>query len=396
MPNWRRREAITGTGSVQLAASIDRGAASPTGVDDGLPTLDLSAIPRTRAQQDTVLSRRAGARYRLGSVFLLNLEQPDSAAVYFRQIVSEDSLYGVAPRAFYALAEAQRALGDSLAADALFRQALERYPGLDFANRLRERFGQPAVGEVRDTLDADRTAYADAYAAWQSGAGTAADSSAMGASGAGIAGAGATLSAADSLHVVRFLQIAADARGTDVGAQALYAAAVAFQRSFAGDSLALATRALPADTALLRRAGIAATAPPPPSPAPAPAAGLPAPDDDTPETPRPAPPVESEPDESAAPPPVAAPPVAAARDTVALLAPPVLTAPPRPRLADLLQALVREYPNLPYGAQGQRMLLALTTAAAPGDRPRTPTSDADNAPRTPSARPLRRGLVRGN
>ncbi len=400
VPNWRRREAITGTGSVQLAASIDRGVASPTGADDGLPTLDLSAIPRTLAQQDTVLARRAGARYRLGSVFLLNLEQPDSAAVYFRQIVSEDSLYGVAPRAFYALAEAQRALGDSLAAEALFRQALDRYPGLDFANRLRERFGQPAVGETRDTLDALRTAYADAYATWQSGdAAAPVDSAAA----PGIAESDGSLSARDSLHVVRFLEIAAEARGTAVGAQALYAAAIAFQRTLAGDSLALATRALPADTTLLRRAGITATVPPPPTAAPAP--GATAPEEDTPETPTIAPAVRSEEGESdalptgerpvSAAPPAAVPPVAV-RDTVALLAPPVLTAPPRPRLADLLQALVREYPNLPYGAQGQRMLLALTTAPTPGDRARTVTSAPDDAPRTPSDRPLRRGLVRGN
>ncbi len=337
--NWRRREAITGTGSVQLAASEDRGVASPTGADDGLPTLDLSDIPRTRAQQDTVLARRADARYRLGSVFLLNLEQPDSAAVYFRRVVSEDSAYRVAPRAFYALAEAQRALGDSLAAEALFRQALDRYPGLDFANRLRERFGEPAVGAVRDSLDTSRLAYADALAAWQGDtvAVRPVGPTAFDSTGASPFGdPQAVAQARDSAHVVRFLAVAADARGTEVGAQALYAAAIAFQRHFAGDSLALTTHAIPADTSLLRRAGVVAAPPPVETPV------------------------------------VTAPPVGADSTAAAATLPDSAalrvgqpSAPPLPRLADLLRALARDYPNLPYGAQGQLMLTALTTPPSP-------------------------------
>ena len=307
--NWRRREAITGTGSVQLASSLDPGVASPTGAVDGLPTLDLSAIPRTRVQQDSVLARRADARYRLGSVFLLNFDLPDSAAVYFRQVVTEDSAYRVAARALYALAEAQRALGDSLAAESLFRQALDRYPDLDFSDRLRERFGLPLRTVTADSLIAFQQAYVEATAGWD------------------VDGPPPVPDAVrDSLRFGRLLALAADARGTAPGAQALYAAAVAMQQAHAGDSLALATRPLPADSALLARLAIAPLPPPPP--------------------------------------PVAVAADSAAQDSAAVAIAPIPTAPPRPVLADLLRVLVRDYPNLPHGVRGQMLLTAMTRDAA--------------------------------
>lgn len=329
--NWRRREAITGTGSVQLASSIDPGVASPTGAADGLPSIDLSAIPRTRVQQDSVLARRADTRYRLGSVFLLNLDLPDSAAVYFRQVVAEDSAHRVAARAFYALAEAQRALGDSLAADALFRQALERYPDFDFADRLRERFGLPLRVVAADSVQTFERAYAAATEGWN------------------IDGApGPPDAVRDSVRLARLLTLAADAKGTAIGAQALYAAAVVAQQTLAGDSLALATQPLPADSALLARLGIA--------PLPVPPAAVAVAD-------------------------------SAASDSVAV--PLLAVTPPQPVLADLLRALVRDYPNLPHGARGQLLLTAMTQpAAAPSAVLEAPRPGTAAPPaRTPETRP---------
>ncbi|HYE58450.1 MAG TPA: tetratricopeptide repeat protein, partial [Rhodothermales bacterium] len=227
VPNWRRREAITGEGAVALAASVGRG--DGTGLsNDGLPSVDISAVPRTAAQRDTLRMRRADARYRLGNVYFLALDEPDSAAVYFRRVLVEDSASAVASRALFALAETQAALGDSAAARALYEQALARYPHGDFAARLRERLGLPASTGA-DSLAMAQAAYAAARAAWDQRAPDA---------------------------FARLIDLAGEFRGTPVAAQALLGAALAFQEQHEGDSLALRTTPLPAEPARLALAGV--------------------------------------------------------------------------------------------------------------------------------------------
>jgi len=85
-------------------------------------------------------------------------------------VIDEDNDQPVAQRAFFALAELQRSLGDSLAAQQLYRQVLDEYPDSDFAEEVRERLGLPAVEEVvSDSLTLAQLAYEDAYNKWQSG-----------------------------------------------------------------------------------------------------------------------------------------------------------------------------------------------------------------------------------
>lgn len=168
--NWRRSAAITGTERVELAASL--GTDEGLGGDglgsevDNLPQVDLSMVPRTVETQAQMRTRRAEARYRLGNVLFLNMNRPDSAAAWYRAVIEEDGEESVAPRAYYALAEVQQALGDSVAAEALYRATLDAYPQSDFAGRIRERLGlaQPAM---LDTSAVAEEAYERARRRWQ-------------------------------------------------------------------------------------------------------------------------------------------------------------------------------------------------------------------------------------
>lgn len=231
VPNWRRRAAISGAGAVQLAASEIRAPGSLDRVGDGeddLPEVDVSAIPRTPEATVRVREQRAEARYALANAFFLRMGQPDSARVWLHRIVEEDAESAVAPRALYALAEVERALGDTAAAHVTLERVLALYPDRDFADRARETLGLALTVRPDSSAEGQR-AYAEAWAAAEA--------------------------TPDSVAWARLLDVAVRYRGQPSGAQALLAFARGVLERANGDSLALRAP-LPADSALLARAGL--------------------------------------------------------------------------------------------------------------------------------------------
>ena len=96
------------------------------------------------------------------------MERPDSAAAWYRLVIDETHHLPVAQRAFYALAEVHRALGDQQSAQGLYNEVVANYPDSDFANQARERLGlPPVIRENTDSLALAEEAYARAYDRWQ-------------------------------------------------------------------------------------------------------------------------------------------------------------------------------------------------------------------------------------
>ncbi len=231
--NWRRGASISGTERVELEASLDE-RASPEGVgatasETVLPQIDLTPIPRTVETQVAMRRRRAEARYQLANVLFLNMNRPDSAAAWYRTVIDEDGEERVAPRAYYALAEVQQALGDTLASEALYRETLQKYPGSDFAGRIRERLGLTEAA-VLDSSAVAQAAYERARSQWL---------------------AGAYPTAFDSL-----LALPARYPSTTTAPQALYAAGALFLEWAREDSLDVLETPLPADSERLVEAGL--------------------------------------------------------------------------------------------------------------------------------------------
>lgn len=172
VPNWRRLEAISAADAVAQggeggALTLD---AIGEGEDDTLPTIDLSPVPRDSTSQADMRAERALSRYELANTLFLSMNRPDSAAVWYRMVIEEDSNQPVAQRAYFALAELQRSLGDSLTADQLYRQVVAEYPESDFAEEVRERLGLPPLEvAVTDSLVLAQQAYEEAYTIWQAG-----------------------------------------------------------------------------------------------------------------------------------------------------------------------------------------------------------------------------------
>ncbi len=172
VPNWRRRAAIQGA---TIAGRPSNGEMADTAEGESteaeLPPVDVSDVPRDSVRQAQMRAERARLRYELGNVLFLSMQRPDSAAYWYRLVILEDADQPVAPRAYYALAEVQRTLGDTAAASALLQTLLKRYPDSPLAGRIRLLQGTapPPQSAVPDTLARAEAAYAQALEAWRRG-----------------------------------------------------------------------------------------------------------------------------------------------------------------------------------------------------------------------------------
>jgi len=170
VPNWRRLDAISGSRASGVSGAVPDSVLQT--IDNGLdelPKLDISAIPRDSLSQETMRAQRAVARYELANVLFLAINRPDSAAVWYRKVIDEDGDQPVAQRAYYALAEVHRALGDEEAAKRLYEKVLQVSSATDFAERVRQHLGQEEEDSTPDSTMLAERAYAKAYSLWQNG-----------------------------------------------------------------------------------------------------------------------------------------------------------------------------------------------------------------------------------
>ena len=174
VPNWRRAAAIGGGVAVQegVAETLGDVPNIETPIDTREDFVDISGIPRDPFTQQRMRESRAAARYELGNVLFLSLSEPDSASVLYRSVLEDEVESPLAQRAYFALAEAQRALGNTAEAEQLYREILDRYPDSQFAEQARGQLGlAPAEGVVvADSLGMAEAAYEAAYMQWQEGA----------------------------------------------------------------------------------------------------------------------------------------------------------------------------------------------------------------------------------
>ncbi len=174
VPGWRRMEAVSiALSESEHPDSREGAAASGDGADGigmyALPLIDISDVPRDSQSQAIMEEERALARYELGNVLFLSMNEADSAAVWYRMVIEKDADTEVAQRAFYALAEVQRSLGDIASAQGIYRQVLADYPDSDFAARVRIELGLEPE-ETPDSLAVALEEYDKAVIQWRRGA----------------------------------------------------------------------------------------------------------------------------------------------------------------------------------------------------------------------------------
>jgi len=218
--NWRRVEAIDGR-SAPTAADDGRTpqAESPAASPPSTRVVDVSAVPRDSASRAEMEAERAVARYRLANALYRNANRPDSAETWYIKILGQDWKHPVARQALYGLAQAHRAQNDSTAAAEALHYIVQEYPGTPYAKRARQQLGlEPVESDASpETGTKADSAYAQAYAAWRSGA--------------------------NENALNQFLAVADSYAETSVAPRALLAAGIVYHRAAPGDSSgALKTR----------------------------------------------------------------------------------------------------------------------------------------------------------
>jgi TolA-binding protein len=104
----------------------------------------------------------AEAYFSLGELYLLDLNRPDSALVYYRRVLEQNPDSKYAPRSQYAAAWiTEVSLGDTLAGRRLYEELIDRYPYSPSANTARRRLGRPAVQDTAGQEAARRFSQAE-------------------------------------------------------------------------------------------------------------------------------------------------------------------------------------------------------------------------------------------
>ncbi len=167
-PNWRRIAAIVE--SVAGESDTSGETIETENATINLPRVDVSAVPRTEQAFEAMLTERAYARYELANVLFLSMNMPDSAAVWYRVVIEDNIAEDVVKRAYYALAEVQQALGDTLAAHRLYEIIITNYPQSELTGQAYLRLDRPVsdLAAMDSSTIAERN-YKNYQLKWQEG-----------------------------------------------------------------------------------------------------------------------------------------------------------------------------------------------------------------------------------
>ncbi len=101
--------------------------------------IDISNVPFSVAEQDSMKEVIAQHRYELGNLFFLNLEMPDSAEVYFKEVITNYPNSAVAPVSYYSLSELNFVEGRVELAKEYAFDLIEKHSASRYAKRLSEK-----------------------------------------------------------------------------------------------------------------------------------------------------------------------------------------------------------------------------------------------------------------
>ncbi len=149
--NWRRRAAVSGSRFDQVSeaeeeTSLANGSnLSATGIQ---PAIDLSAIPFEEEEKQQMKTEIEALQYRLGNVFFLSLEMPDSARTYYRKVIDSGYDKNLVTKSLYSLAELELLSGNREEAIKWYERLTEKNNGSQYAGRIAERLGlEPEIDQ---------------------------------------------------------------------------------------------------------------------------------------------------------------------------------------------------------------------------------------------------------
>lgn len=143
--NWRRAEAVAPMNSYAMRnereATPKLNRSGDISRHDRSLNIDLSVIPATEKQKLELERQRTEVRYELGSLFFLALDLPDSASVYFRQVITDRPGGELEAQSMYSLFELHYLSGEKDSSAFWGGRVLKYYPNTEYAERVKQRLG---------------------------------------------------------------------------------------------------------------------------------------------------------------------------------------------------------------------------------------------------------------
>lgn len=144
--NWRVQSLMRTQIVGDQVAEIDEGTEQTILLD---VEIDLSEVPFTQNEQDSVRRRISALQYELGNLMYLSMDMPDSAAYYFRKAIENPSEDRINMVSLYSLSELYESAGNAEQSLEYTKRLLQEYPNSSFARELR--------GENRDVGERNET-----------------------------------------------------------------------------------------------------------------------------------------------------------------------------------------------------------------------------------------------
>ncbi len=149
--NWRLSSLIVNEVIEQNEEGKANGGGASTGENQVFINIDLSSVPFTPKEQDSVRNYIASLNYELGNLFFLSLNLPDSAETYFKKVLEERPNSTVAPVSLYSLSELYSIRKEDDKARETAKELLDIYPGSIYADRVIETYGFERPDIINET-----------------------------------------------------------------------------------------------------------------------------------------------------------------------------------------------------------------------------------------------------
>lgn len=150
--NWRISSLIVNEVQAQNEAGAENGGINIGDAGQVFVSIDLSRVPFTPKEQDSVREDLASLKYELANLFFLSLNLPDSAETYFIEILEERPNSAVIPVSLYSLSELYVIQNENFKAEETAKELLNRFPNSIYADRVIEAYGfeRPEVLEEQN------------------------------------------------------------------------------------------------------------------------------------------------------------------------------------------------------------------------------------------------------
>lgn len=147
--NWRVESMIDYSAIANETTNTEDGPGGTSGKQQASVKIDLSAVPFTVQEQDSVQQLVASYEYQLGNLFFLSLNMPDSATYYFKKAIENPSRENINTVSLYSLSELYSIQENEEEARYYAQSLIDEYPETEYARRVSEKFDIPLTIEEK-------------------------------------------------------------------------------------------------------------------------------------------------------------------------------------------------------------------------------------------------------